>query len=121
MKKGTAILKVFGFSPLVCAIALETLSIGLTPIHVCHAAEPDISVTPLVHDFGVECPTYAEPPIEATVSNTGSEDPVISGMGPLVGIFDLHVNRGSNPCNTDRPTLAPGGSCTKTTTDGSVL
>jgi len=74
---------------------------------------PSIQVRPLgSYDFGTVTPKNVPAPLEVEITNSGTAGLNVSSIALLkINPFYLYLNRGSNPCGTAFPTIAPGNSC----------
>ncbi len=74
---------------------------------------PNISVSPLIIDFGEVVEGEASDLMEITISSIGSEALNVLHMDLTnPQIFILDVNGGSNPCTVSNPVIAVGENCT---------
>ncbi len=81
------------------------------------APVPNISVSPLNHDFGDVPAGDASQPATINISNVGTADLHISDMDISdTANFNLNVNGGLTPCGSRSPVLSVGQSCQVTVT-----
>jgi hypothetical protein len=73
---------------------------------------PNIAVSPTSHDFGSVVVGGSSAPLQVTISNTGSQNLVVSSMSLSDTLnFTFDASGGSSTCGTTTPTILPGSSC----------
>jgi len=73
---------------------------------------PNLAVTPASVDFG-EVNVGDTPAVEVTLSNTGTDNLVVSGIAlDNAAVYSLDETGGSNPCGSLTPTIVAGDNCT---------
>jgi hypothetical protein len=75
--------------------------------------EPDIRVSPMVHDFSSVFVGQSSPPLEVTISNDGGLTLSVSDISLASGThYSVDPNAGLNPCVDTMPSLLAGENCT---------
>jgi len=73
---------------------------------------PNLAVTPASVDFG-EVNVGDTPAVEVTLSNTGTDNLVVSGIAlDNTAVYSLDETGGLNPCGSLTPTIVAGDNCT---------
>ncbi|MGB3097383.1 MAG: choice-of-anchor D domain-containing protein [Candidatus Deferrimicrobiaceae bacterium] len=73
---------------------------------------PNLAVTPAIVDFG-EVNVGDTPAVEVTLSNTGTDNLVVSGIAlDNAAVYSLDETGGLNPCGSLTPTIVAGDNCT---------
>jgi len=73
---------------------------------------PNLAVTPASVDFG-EVNVGDTPAVEVTLSNTGTDNLVVSGISlDNAAVYSLDETGGSNPCGSLTPTIVASDNCT---------
>jgi VWFA-related protein len=77
--------------------------------------EPNLTVLPADFNFGIVTINNFAESLEVTIQNTGIVDlDVTSIVLSDTSNFDLNLNAGKNPCDSNAPTITAGSSCTAT-------